>query len=237
MGGDAGALTLRFEGYRGPGELLSVLVREGDLAARRVPLAALAADAAALPGEGGAVAAGQVAALGALTDVWRVRLAAATGLAALDEEPADGGSGPLDLDPALVEAVAALRALAEAARARLGGRGGAPRARRLGRGEDLARARRQVEARRARREAAGGLWPLPQRVPVMHHMRRVLAGLRLRPRVPLIAAGATNAEAVAATLAGLELVRRGRARLWQRRPYARVVMLRPRAREDRGAGS
>lgn len=218
---------LRFEGYRGPGDLLAVLVREGDLAAWRVPLAALATDAAAVADAGGEATAGQVGTLRALTEIWRVRLAAASGLARLDDEEDDPGDAPLGLDPALEAAVDLLRGLEERARSRLGRRPSPPPSGRLGRGADVFAARRDVETRQRRRERAARLWPLPERVPVMHHMRRVLSALRLGPRVPLIAAGASNGEAVAATLAALELVRRGRARLWQRRAYARVLMLRP----------
>ncbi len=226
--GDApGEFTLRFDGYRGPSDLLAVLVREGDLAPTRVPLQALADGAAAVPDGGGEATVGQVGALRALTEIWRVRLAAATGLARLEDGEEETGGEPFDLDPALAAAVAQLRLAEGTARARLGGRPAPPPAIRLGGGEDLWRAMAAVAARQDRRGRAERLWPLPPRVPVMHHMRRVLTALRYAPRVRLIAAGASTGDAVAATLAALELVRRGRARIWQRRAYAPVVVLRP----------
>lgn len=226
---------MRFEGYRGPGDLLAVLVREGDLAAGSVPLAALATSAAAMTDPGGEATVAQVGTLRALTEIWRVRLAAASGLARLDDQDDEPGGEPFGLDPALEAAVDGLRSLEERALSRLGRRPTPPPSTRLGRSADLLRARRDVETRQRRREGAARLWPLPERVPVMHHMRRVLSALRLGPRVPLIAVGASNGEAVAATLAALELVRRGRARLWQRRAYARVLMLRPHAPRRPGA--
>jgi hypothetical protein len=207
--------------------LLSVLVREGDLPAAGVPLAELAGDAAGWPEDGAAVRR-QVDLLAALAVVWRARLGASAAERVDDGEAGDADAAPFVPDPALAQAVRALARLEGAARARLGGPGWAPPAGRLGSASEVRAAYARAVARRPRPVPAQGLWPLPPRLPVWHHMRRILGALRRRRRLHLVPAGAAAGEAVAATLAALELVRRGRVHLWQARPYAPVVVLRPR---------
>ncbi len=232
----ADRLTLRFDLYRGPSELLAVLVREGDLGARSVPVAALAEAVATTADETGEAIAGKVHALAALTDVWRLRLAGANGLARLPDEDSGEAVAPMSgVDPALTMAVAALRELEGRARGRVGRAAATPRSTRLGEGGDLLRAFAAVSARRALRQSPERLWPLPTRAPVIHEMRRLMRGLRGAVRVRLVGRGATRAEAVAATLAALELVRRGRCRIWQRRAYAPVHVLRPGSGPDSAA--
>lgn len=219
---------MRFEGYRGPASLLSILVREGDLAAAGVPLARLAGEAADWP-EDGAAARRQVDLLAALAVVWRARLGASVADGAEAGEAGDAdGVAPFVPDAALAQAVRALARLEGEARARLGGPGWAPPGGRLGSALEVRAAYARALSRRPRSVPAQGLWPLPPRLPVWHHMRRILRALGRRRRARLVPPGARAGEAVAATLAALELVRRGRVHLWQARPYAPVVVLRPR---------
>lgn len=211
-------------------------MREGDLAAARVPVAALADRVGAFEGGSETVVEEQVTALVSLTEVWRRRLGEAAGLAELlgDEEAEPGED--VGADPACVDAARLLATLADGARGRLG-RPAAPLAgRRLGAAADLWQAYAQAQGRRDRVTQARGLWPTPLQTPLVHQMRRLLRGLRLRRRVRLLTVDQPVPEAVAATLAALELVRRGRARLWQRRAYSPVVVLRPAARQA-GEGS
>jgi chromatin segregation and condensation protein Rec8/ScpA/Scc1 (kleisin family) len=232
VGGETG---LRFPGFRGPADLLAVLVREGDLGAAGVPVAALATEIAAWDHGGGFTARRQIGALVALTDVWRARLEAAAGLATVADAD-DLAAAPPTIDPDLAVCVRHLAALEAAARERLGRRPSPPPRERLGSVADLWRAYDRAVARARRVDAVRRLWPLPARVPVFHQMRRLLAGLRRRGRLRLVARGASPPEAVAATLAALELVRRGRVRVWQPRAYGPVFVLRHGVNAARGGG-
>jgi len=232
--GEPGAFALRFPGYRGPADLLAVLVREGDLGAAAVPVAPLADAVGAWPPGGPQAVVEQVRALGALTDVWRVRMRRVQGevrLAGVVDEGPDGP--PVRVDASLSLAVAGLSALEEAARARLSRTPSPPPSRRAGSARDVWVAYARALARVRPAASAAGLWPEAPALPIMRQMRRMLAGLRRRARLRLVADSASAPEAVAAVLAALELVRRGRLRVWQRAAYAPVVVARPRALAER----
>lgn len=220
-------LALRFAGYRGPAGLLAVLVREGDMAASQVPVARLAARVEAWEGDESVGASHQVGALASLTEVWRRRLTAAVGLAQLPGDEEGDAPEPFEPDEALALAVRALGALEETSRERLGRAPAPPASSRLGAPIDLWQAYAHVQDRRERTANARRLWPAPPARPLLFQMRRLLSGLRRRRRMHLVGADRPAPEAVAATLAALELVRRGRARLWQQRAYAPVVLMRP----------
>jgi hypothetical protein len=201
--------------------LWAVMVREGDLPADLLPVAVAAGqvEAAAAAADDRAA----VEALGALCSVWRRRVAEVVDAPeAVAPTEAEGPAA----DAALRIAARRLAARFDRAARQRGHPPRPPQGAVVGSAADLWRARRALHLRQRDRVAARVLWPEPTRLPVLRRIRLLLGALRRRPLITLFAAGQSREERVAELLATLELCRRGRARVVQRRPYGKVRLLR-----------
>ncbi len=224
VGGAVRAL-LRFSTYRGPAGLLSVLVREGDLNARSVPLADLAKKARAGLEEGGSRALDEglaVDVLSALTEVWASRVVQVTRRG--DEVLPEEGPRPAGLDAEIGWAVRTLRSLEEreasvVKRPAMGLSGA-----RLGSGEDLLQALKRLAFKRSERARVVRLWPKPGVSPLLGQARRLLGAIRrCTESVEVVPEGLDRAQQVAAVQVALELCRKGRVGLSQRVPYGQIL--------------
>lgn len=213
---------LRFAAYRGPASLLGVLVREGDLHPRAVPVAALAEAARRQVTDADEVdGPAAIEVLTSLTQVWEARLhrTRQPGETVLPEDPA----GLASLPPDVVWGIRTLRALEER-EVHLIQR--APLERpglRLGSSDDLMTALRRWRDRQRRRVSVVRLWPTPAQSPFLSQVRRLLAAVRRgEGPVEVVPPGLRRDAQVAAVQAALELRKKGRLRLLQEAPYARV---------------
>lgn len=220
--GERGA-DLRFPAYRGPAPLLAVLVREGDLNPRAVPVTDLA-EAARLRVESAVPLTGAEAidVLSALTEVWADRLGrvAKSGEEALpDDARAPGGLGA-----EIGHAMRVLRCLEDREAVMVTRQPLVLSGSRLGSGEDLTRALARLTARRRAKGRVVRLWDRPVRNPLMAQARRLLAGIRHSPaQVEVLPQGLDRDEQVAAVQAALELCRKGRIGLRQEVPYGEIL--------------
>lgn len=220
--GSPGA-ELRFPAYRGPAPLLAVLVREGDLNPRAVPVADLAeAWRRRVEREVSLDGALAVEVLSALTDIWADRLGqtARRGEDALPGDP----RGPIGLGAEIGHAMRILRDLEEREASVVKRPPLILPGSRMGSVEDLTRALARLVLRHREKGRVVRLWDRPVRSPLFAQTRRILAGLRQNPaRVEVLPVGLGRDEQVAALQVALELCRKGRLGLRQEVPYGQIV--------------
>lgn len=214
---------LRFPAYHGPAALLAVLVREGDLNPRAVPVTELAQ---AVTEEAGSLAdldeTLAVDVLCALTEVWAHRLGqvARPGETVLPDE----GPGPEGLGAEIGWAMRSLRALEDREADVVKRSVLVLKVAHSGSGSDLVRALVRLAAKKQERRRALRLWPEPAHSPLLAQVRRLLIAVRRSAHpVAVLPAGLRRDEQVAAVQAALELCRKGRLRLFQHSPYGDIL--------------